>query len=225
MVWDKRSDYTIVKDKNHYQVFNTNGKLLLYYNIRINDLLALTFIDSNIDFNNIADELVSYCVRKIQSEALNGVKIEFYLEKMTERILISEEGKNMLIDDYFLNWEGKFQLSLYNVYHKIKERIINNLDTYFQMEVPYTEQSDPFMMDILNTTGFHSLWLSNGLKINREIFESNIPNLKTGLAYVDVYHSNAKYFIIWDKEKPQDEEYGYVMMVENKIVLLYGIKC
>lgn len=123
------------------------------------------------------------------------------------------------MDSYFLNNQGEFQSALYTVYQEIKNRMRYNMENYIASNIGYTIDSDPILMDVLNTPDIYKAIESKIIEITKECFEQNIPNEQVGSSYVDSYYSGANFSKFVD-----DNETTYIMIVKTKIVMFFEIE-
>lgn len=123
------------------------------------------------------------------------------------------------MDSYFLNNQGKFQPALYKVYQSIKTRMSYNLENYIELNVGYTIDSDPILLDILNTSEIFKAIKLKAFEITKECFEGNIPNEQVGVSYIDNFYTGATFY-----KFPDNEEITYIMIVENKMVMFFEVR-
>lgn len=215
--------YTLEGNSNTYQVFNTEGRLLMYFkveNISGCKQLDWNCIESNIDFEFINNSVIRYCLSKIQSNALVQEKVEFYLHKMIERILSNENASKLIIDSYFLTTQGKLKPALYYTYQKLKSNIADNLDSFLKPEFAYTVNDHHIIFDIINSIQVYSKIKEVWIEIDMSFWENQIPNFQVGLSYVNLYHSDATFYSSFDE---YDRTKTFLMVLEDKIVMFYFI--
>jgi hypothetical protein len=122
------------------------------------------------------------------------------------------------MDSYFLNEQGKFQPALYKVYQEIKTRMSYNLQNYIELNVGYTNDINPIMMDILNTSEILTIILAKSLKINKVTFEESIPNCQVGISYINSERPGAAFYLFKDKT-----ETTFLMMIGDKLEMFFEI--
>lgn len=215
--------YTLEGNSNTYQVFNIEGRLLMYFkleNISCCKLFDWYWIESNVDFDFINNSVIRYCISKIQSNSLVQEKVEFYLHKMIERILSNENASKFIIDSCFLNGHGKWQPSLYYTYQRLKSKIAEDLDSHLKPEFAYTINDHHIIFDIINSIQVYTKIKAVWIEIDMSFWENQITNFQVGLSYVDLYHPDATFYSSFDEN---DSTTTFLMVLENKIVMFYFI--
>lgn len=222
----KAATYYLIQNANLFEVRNERGRPLFFYKIKQTYTQGRCSFDilSNICFQYLDDSLVNYCIHRLYAEPAAFEKLEYYLHLITKRVLESSKGKSMVLDPYFINSEGQINYTALKVHHQIIADMIDHFGDYFQFEKAYTKDTSILMYQFLNDPVIQAHFLASSTEVNATHFEYMIPNKEIGIAYINNNTSSARYFEMNDKDRPEDKEWGYILLIEEEIVLFFGIK-
>ena len=207
---------------SHYTISN-NGRDVFYYfknsdNRWFPHKLSLNFDDFN-------DDLVRYCEWKLEDPYISEEKLEFYLIKLFNRIVnyknVFEKYK---VDDYLLDKNGKFNLSVFNYDIKLREKVFSNLPCYYQLNAPYSANQNWHLFSLMIKSGTTKDLYRDVAELSRDEFEKELCSEELKFEYVEHYGENNRFYFEFVDEN--DDAFNVIKIVfyiveNNKIKLFF----